>query len=100
VGHQGWQVLQALPERRQLDGEHVQSKEQVLSKASPVDRIAELPVGGRNDTGIDLRRPLGPDTLQLAGLQGAEQFGLGFLTQVADFVKKKRSAVGQLESAR
>ena len=47
-----------------------------------------------------LTDPLGADPLELAGLERAEQLGLGLRAQVAHLVEEERAAVGQLEPAR
>ena len=46
-----------------------------------------------------VERLAGADSLEGAFLQNAEQLGLHFEGDVADFVEEERAAVGQLEAA-
>ena len=99
MGHQRGQILQPLPQRRQLDREDVEPEIEVLPEVPSCDLVAQLPVGGRDHPHVDLASCLGADALQLAGLQRPQQLGLRLRAQVADLVEEERPSVGQLEPA-
>src|SRR6185436_16061650 len=65
------QIFQALSQGRELDGKNVEPKEKILSEASVVYRVAQLPVGGGHYSGIDPHHRFGADPLQLTSLQGS-----------------------------
>ena len=92
-------VLLAIPQRRQMDGEDVETIVQVLAERLLADRLEQVAVGGRDDADIDLDRLLAADALELALLEDAEQLGLRVGRQLADLVEEDGAAVGQLEAA-
>ena len=54
---------------------------------------------GGDDADIDVHRLAGADALDGFFLQDAQQLGLHFEADVADFVEEQGAAVGQLEAA-
>ncbi|MNT85065.1 hypothetical protein D3C72_2251840 [compost metagenome] len=46
-----------------------------------------------------MQRLIRPQALDLAVLQGAQQFGLHAQGQLADFVEKQRAAIGRIETS-
>ena len=59
----------------------------------------EPPVGRGDDPHVHLGRLLGAEPLQHAGLEGAEQLGLGLEVEVAHLVEEQGALVRQLEAA-
>ena len=52
-----------------------------------------------NDPHINVDRPDAADAIEFALLEKSQELGLKFLGDVAHFVKKNRSAIGQLHFA-
>ena len=99
MGHQRGQILQPLPQRREVEWEDIEAKEEVLPKSALPHLLLQRAVGGGHHPHIHPQRPLRADALKLPGFQGAEQFRLGFGAQVSHLVEKERALVGQLEPA-
>src|SRR5262249_56837343 len=78
---------------------HVEPVVEVLAQLAVLDELDHVAVGGRDQPEIDLDRPLGPDRVDFAGLQRAQQLDLRFERQLADLVEKQRAAIGLLEFA-
>ena len=92
-------VLRSLPQRRQMDGNHVQAIIEVLPKAPFADHRHQITIGRRDDAHIyaDFLPP--SDAANPAGLQCAQQPRLRFGRHVPDFVEKQRPAIRLLELA-
>ena len=79
----------------------VQPVEQVFAEPAVGDHGAEIAIRRRNRAHVDApARPIGPDLLQLAGFEEAQQKSLHPQGHLADFVEEDRAAVGELELAR
>ena len=89
----------ALSQRRHLQGEHVQPIEQVLAERPAPRGCAQITIRGGDDAHVDLNGLPAPNALKLPLLQHPQQRGLRVGQELADFVQKDRSAVGQLEAA-
>src|SRR5207248_846353 len=79
------------------DGEDVEAEEQVLAEIPALDLLAEVLVGRRQDTHVDVHHVLAPYARDLAALERAEHLGLGHGVHVADLVEEQRAVVGLLE---
>ena len=99
VVDQGRDVLAALAQGRSLDREDVEAIEQILAEGAGPDLLGRVAVGGRDDTDVNLDRAFGADGVNLALLQGAQQFDLHVQRQFADLVEEQGAAVGFLEFA-
>ena len=91
-------ILAALAQRRQADGDHVQTIEQILAELALADRLAQVAMGGGDDAHIGLDGNAAADGGELALLQHAQQPGLGIQWHVADLVQEQRSGGGLLEA--
>ena len=69
-------VLAPLAERRHRDRNDVQTVVQILLEPAVADELAQVAVGRGDHAHVDLNRPLGPERLELALLQHAQQLGL------------------------
>src|SRR5882724_10227446 len=87
-------VLAPCTQWRNGQRQHMEAIKQVFAEVSGLYAIEQLTVGGRNNTNIDFDRLAAPDRLDLAFLQGAQQFHLCRKRQLADLVEKQRSAGG------
>ena len=94
-------VFATLPQRRDVDVNHVQPVEEVLTKQTLGDACPELPVGRADHAHVHRRGEVGrPDLLHLASLEEPEQQGLHPQRHLSDFVEQHRSLVGRLQQAR
>ena len=92
-------VFASLAQRRERNREDAQPIVQVVAEGAVGDRLAQIPVRGRNDAHVHLLGGRRADALEAPFLQDAQQLGLEIERQIADFVEKQRPAMGQLESA-
>ena len=76
VGHEEGDVVASLPERRQDDGDDTKSIEEIFSELIVADHIAQVAVGGAEDTNVDADGFLTADAFEGALLQDAEEFDL------------------------
>ena len=90
-------VFLALAQRRKLHGNHVQAVEEVLAEALFADLVAQVAVGGRDDSYVDMPRLVRADGADFLVLDDAEEFYLGMQRHVADFVEEYGAAVRILE---
>ena len=93
------QVVETIAQRRQLDRNDVEAKEEVAAERAVLDRALEVDVGRRDQAERRLDRLGAADPFDLAFLNGAQQLGLQVEPQVADLVEEQRAAAGQLELA-
>src|SRR5689334_21253466 len=91
-------VLRTLTERRQVYREYVEAIVEIGPEALVLRVYGEIAVGGSDDAHIDFHRARAPDRLELAFLQNAQEFGLGFERQLTRLIEKQRAAIGQLEA--
>src|SRR5690606_40279917 len=92
-------VLEALAERREVDGDDAEAVEEVFAERSGADLVGEVPVGGGDDANVDAHRCRPADALELLLLDDAQEFGLEVEAHLGDLVLEERPAVGPLESA-
>ena len=69
-------ILSSLPKRRDVNGKHVQTIEQVFSEFPFAHHFGKIAVGGCDQPGIHLDGVITSQTLKLALLQNPEQLGL------------------------
>src|ERR1041385_3203104 len=91
-------VFLALPERRDRDGEDIETVEQVLPELPLGDLLLQSAVGGRDDPHVDFDRAGIAQSLELAFLDDPEQLGLQLQGHLADLVEQYGAAVGQFEA--
>jgi hypothetical protein len=91
-------ILAALAQRRQADGDHVQAIEQILAELALADRLAQVAMGGGDDAHIGLDGNPAAHGGEFALLQHAQQPGLGIQRHVADLVQEQRAGGGLLEA--
>src|SRR5712692_11158065 len=99
VLHEERDVLAPLPERRHVDGQYIETIEEVVAERPLAHRLAEIDVGGGEHAHVDRDRPHAAHPLHLALLEHAEQARLEIEAQGADLVEEDGTAVSQLELA-
>src|SRR5262245_62799186 len=92
-----WNIVAALPQRRQDDGHDAQAVEEVLPEFSFGDERRQVLVGGGDEPDVDLDalRPANPPDLAL--LEHPQELRLHARADLTDLVEKARSAVRRLE---
>src|ERR1700676_649897 len=82
-----------------MDFDCVQAEKQVLPETAGGDFFVQGGVGGGDHAHIHAACFGRADTLEIAGLQNAQQLGLQVQRHVGDLIQKQRSSTGQLEAA-
>ena len=90
-------VLLALSERREMDWDHVEPVEEILTKGLFLYRLNEVLVRGGDYSNVDLDGSGGADSLELAVLEYSKELDLQWERQLADLVEEQRALVGLLE---
>ena len=98
VGQQR-EVLEPLPQRRQLHRHDRQPVVEVLAEAPLLHPLLQLAVGGGDDAHVHRPLLVGADRDHGAVLEHPQQLGLGRQRHVADLVQEQGAAVGELELA-
>ena len=88
-----------LPKRKGLDGHHVEAVVKVLTEAAGGHFPLQIAIGGSNDADVDGQAVVAADRHYDPFLHHAEQLGLEFQFQFADFVEEDRAAFGRTETA-
>src|SRR5262245_20633092 len=88
-----------LAQRGKFDWKDIQAVIQVASELLPRDHFLEVLMRCGDEADICFNRTRGTESLELALLQGAEQFRLEFRRNVADLVQKQRSPVCEFHSS-
>ena len=85
--------------RRQLDLKNIQAVEEVRAEAAFFDELLELLVGGGDAAEVHLDGMRAADAGDFPFLENAQQIGLRFQADVADFIEKDRAAFGNFEAS-
>src|SRR6266404_1765041 len=87
-------VFLAVAQRRNKKGNYVQAVKQILTKRAARNFLVEVFVGGGDNAHIYAHRLVGADRLESLLFKYAQDFRLRAKAHVADFVEKKRAAIG------
>src|SRR6266704_757466 len=90
-------VLCPLPERRNLERDYIEPKEEIAAKCSPIDLFFQLLVGRRNHAHTASNRRVASDRLESLLFERAQNFRLHAGAHVGNLVQKKCRAIRQLE---
>ena len=90
-------VLGALAQRRQLQGDDVEPVEEVFTESAGGDLCLEILVGGGEEADVDLAGAGRADGNELTLLQDPQQLGLQQRAEIADLVKEEGPLVCLLE---
>src|SRR5690606_33956732 len=77
-----------------IDREDVEAIKEVFAELAGFGEIEKASIGRRNDADIDALGAGGTNGLDLAFLEGAEEFYLGFEGKLADLVEEERADMG------
>ena len=92
-------VLSAVAQRRQFDGEDAQAIVEVLAEATCLYLVGEGAIRRGDDAHVHGAGAFLADFLELAFLQDAQQLALEFQRHFADFIQKQRAAIGEFKAA-
>src|SRR5262249_28988153 len=93
-------VLFALAQRRQPDGEDVQAIEEILTELARRHGLLRHAVGRRDHPHVDLDLVLAAaDSPEAPLLEDTEQLGLSRAVHLGDLAEEQVAAVGELETA-
>src|SRR5438552_17362042 len=90
-------IFPAVAERRNKEGNHVQSVKEIFPKPARSDFVLQILVGSGNDADIDAHGGLRAYGLETLFLQSAEDFSLSLERHVGDLVQEERAAVGKFK---
>ncbi len=96
---EGGDVLGALAEGWEGDGELAESIEEVFAEETFGEHLFEVAMGGGEDADIDGEDLVAADAGDDAFLEDAKELGLGGKGEVADLVEENGAALGLFESA-
>jgi len=92
-------VLGALAQGRQVDGEDAQPVPEVAAELAARHHLRQIAVGRGDDPHVDGHAALRADALERAVLQDAQQPHLRCGRELADLIEEQRPRVGALEPA-
>src|SRR5688572_9104161 len=92
-------VVSALAQRRQLNLDGVESKQEILAKPSLGHFSMQVSIRRRQQTHIHLLRLRRSDSLKITRLQHTQQLRLQVQRYVSNLVEKQRTAVRELETS-
>ena len=97
---EGQDILNPLPERRQLECDDVEPEVQVFTKCSPCDLFFEIAIGRGDQAKIHRDIFRSSDSSKGAFLQNAKQLPLHPQIEIADLVQEQRAALGAIQKAK
>src|SRR4051794_9695875 len=92
-------VFEALAQRRDLDGEHVQPVVEVLTHLAVDNRFLRIAVRCGDDARFDVDLLVAADAPELPFFEHAEQLDLQLDRHLSNFVEEDRTALGDFEVA-
>ena len=94
-----WQIVDPLPQRRQLDRDDVDPVEQILAEGACLDSLFQVCVRRDDQSEVGPDQLATADPFDLALLNRAEQLRLQIKAEVSDLVEKQGATSRQLELA-
>ena len=85
--------------RRRENRKDLEAVKEVAAELLFRDHFGQIAIGGGDEAHVDGDGPRAAEALDLALLQGAQQFGLQVERQLAHLVEKERAFVRQLQAA-
>src|SRR5262249_41823158 len=92
-------LFAAIAKRRHVEMNHFDPVEQILAEMAGRDALAQVPIGGRDDSHVDpALRLVAPDGLHLAGFDEPEELRLHPQAHLTNFVQEDRALVRHLQA--
>ena len=92
-------VLRAFAQRGNANRENIQTVIQIAAKLFSVDHLLQVAMGRGHYSDVNFLRPGTAQALEFPLLQDAQEFRLQIEGDIADFVQKQRTLIGQLDPA-
>src|SRR5262249_30474129 len=92
-------IFRPFPKCGQSDREDIESVKEIGTKTPFPYRLFKIPVRRCNHPDVRFDCAWAAESLELAFLQHTQQLGLQLQRTIADFIKKDRGAIGQLNPA-
>src|SRR5205085_8605356 len=96
--HEQVHVAQAVAQRRELELEHRDAKEQILAERALLHELAQVLVRGREQAEVAAKGARAAHALEGVLLQHAQELGLSLGAELRHLVEKERAAIGLLEA--
>ncbi len=90
-------IFPAFPQRRQPDGNYIETIVQILPKFSLFHQFFQIPVGGGDNPGVHLDGPVVSHPLKFFFLNYPQHFCLHGFVQFSNLIQKNRSFMGKLK---
>src|SRR5205814_509649 len=100
IPHQRNNVLPPLSQRRNLDWEDVEPVIEIAAKFPLVNQLLQVAVSCRDHAHVQAARLVASDSFEDPVLQDSQQLRLQLQREIAHFVEKQGSFVGQLQAAK
>src|SRR5271169_2569631 len=97
--HQGRNILAALPQWWQQDGEDIQTVVEVATKFASTHHLRQIPIRCSHQAHVHLVSPSAAQALEFLFLQDAQQLGLQCRWNIANLIEEEGTFVSQLETA-
>ena len=92
-------VSGALAQGRSEDGKDLEAVVEIAAELFLGNHFCQVAIGGGDEAHVDGDGAIAAEALDLALLQGAQQFGLQVERELADFIEKERALVSELDAA-
>ena len=83
----------------QVDGEDVQTIEQILAEFLFGNVPVQIAISGGNDSYVNMQRPDTSQPFELPILQNAQKFGLQFRRRLTDLVQKESAFISKFDAS-
>ena len=92
-------VVLAIAQRRQRNGDDVKAVEQILAELAFLHQLPQIHVGRGEDPDVHLDRFHPAEPHEVALLDHAQQLGLGLERNGADLVEEDAAPIGEIEQS-
>ena len=99
VLYQARDILPAVPQRGQIDIDDIQAVVEIFAEFLLFHHLAQIRVGGRQDTNIHLDHFVGAERGEFLLLNNSQQFGLRLGADGAHFIEENSALVGDFKRA-
>jgi hypothetical protein len=94
MAEQRLEISGSIPQRRNMYMMGLQPVVQVLAEVPFDDRLAQISVGGHDDTCVGTAGQVGAEWVVFVGFEEAQEAQLALGAEIADFIQKQRPAGG------
>ena len=98
-GDQHWNIVFSFVQRRNFNGKHIETIEQIAPESSGSDGRRQVMISSGNHSDVRPYRFCSADTFEFALLKHTQQRMLGIGGKIADFIEEDRAAFGDFEAS-